>query len=112
MAPTLQRSHQRWSPLPPPLRSKTLDLTAKGFSVVAVICWFAWAGLQMGWAGRRPLVPTPSTGNVIPFNNHGIMYVTQRDLDTERLWLLAVVVSFAIVGLCHFIDDRVARGKK
>jgi len=64
----------------------------------AVSCWFQYASIEMAWAGRRPIVPDASSGDVIPINNHGIMYVSQADLSFQHYFILPGLL-FGAVGL-------------
>jgi len=73
---------------------------------VAVACWFQYGGIQMSWAGRRPLTPNAATGEIIPFENHGTMYVSQADLDFLHYFIVPGL-AFGAIGLLVVILDRI-----
>lgn len=65
--------------------------------VLAVGAWLGWGFLLASW-GHKPPAPNPATGHVIPFENHGLMYVTASDLWLSR-GLLAATAIFLIAAL-------------
>ncbi len=86
-------------------KSKLLKALRDVFSVGLLLSWFAYCGLVMSWVGHRPLTPAPATGQVIPYNNHGIMFVTQRDLDTTHI-ILAIFAAFSVLAFACYAADR------
>lgn len=95
---------------PPPqpyvFRSKRLKLLCDLFMVGAVFVLFAFSGLVTSWAGHRPLAPNPATGQVIPYSNHGVMFVSQRDVDAAHL-LLAICLGCGLAAFgCYLVDHR------
>ena len=95
---------------PPPrpyvFRSRRLSLLRHLLLSGMVLAWFALGGLVMSWAGHRPLAPSPATGQVFPYNNHGVMFVSQRDLDATHLLLAVCAVCGALALGCYAIDRR------
>ena len=73
---------------------------------IAGTCWFQYGSIEMSWAGHRPLTPDPSTGNVISINNHGIMYVSQADLDFQHYFVLPGLL-FGGAGVVLFLAARI-----
>ncbi len=72
---------------------------------IGLAFWFANFALVVSWAGHRPLSPVASTGNIIPYNNHGIMYVTQQDLNATHALLALSAVFIAAFGLCYLFSQ-------
>lgn len=52
----------------------------------------------MAWSGKRPLTPNPATHETIEFHNHGLMYVSQADLDFSHFFVASGVI-FAVIGV-------------
>jgi hypothetical protein len=86
-------------------KNKLLRVLSDTFSLSLLLSWFAYCGLVMSWAGHRPLSPVPTTGQVIPYNDHGVLFVTQRDLDTTHL-ILAFCVVFGLLAYVCYAADR------
>lgn len=74
--------------------------------VAAFAAWMSNAFLVTSWAGHRALSPNWETGEVIPYNNHGIMYVTQRDLDSSHLLLAAAAALVVAAFVSNWIGNR------
>ena len=87
-------------------KNRHLKVLHYSFACGFALAGWAWGGLVMSWAGHRPLAPTPGTGQIIPYNNHGIMFVTQRDLDTTHILLGISVASGLLAYFCYVADRR------
>jgi hypothetical protein len=61
-----------------------------------LLAWFAYGGLVMSWAGHRPT--TPDDAHPFPYQNHGLMFVSARDLHDSHL-LLAAVAGFVVLAV-------------
>jgi hypothetical protein len=70
------------------------------------LAWFAWSGVVASWSGNRLLRPTPATGQVIPYNDHGIFFVTLRDLITSDSILVVGVVLGLLSAACYLADAK------
>jgi hypothetical protein len=64
----------------------------------AMMCWFQYASIEMSWAGHRPLAPDRSSGMVIPVDDHGILYVSQSDINFQH-YFVAPGLIFGGVGI-------------
>ena len=65
---------------------------------VALMCWFQYLTIEMSWAGERPLTPNRSTGMVIPIDDHGILYVSQADINFQHYFVMPGLI-FGGVGI-------------
>lgn len=74
----------------------------------AVACWFQYGAIEMSWAGQRPLAPDASSGNVIPVNDHGILYVSQSDLNFQH-YFVAPGLIFGGIGLILALVHHIIR---
>ena len=89
----------------PSRRSLVLGLVNFGGGL-AMTSGFQWFYLTASWAGLRPLEPMAATGQVHPFNNHGVLYVSDGDLAASNL-LFAVILAAGGLGLaCVLIAER------
>ncbi len=77
--------------------AKSLKLLASLCVASAMACWFQYESIQMSWAGRRPLRPNLLSGQIIPSENHGIMYVSEADLDFLHFFVTPGFM-FAVMG--------------
>ncbi|HET9160749.1 MAG TPA: hypothetical protein VFN88_09055 [Caulobacteraceae bacterium] len=62
------------------------------------MCWFQYASIQMSWAGTRPTQPDTLSGNVIPVQQHGTLYVSQSDISFQHYFVIPGIV-FGGVGI-------------
>jgi hypothetical protein len=69
-------------------------------------CWFQYLSIEMSWSGQRPLRPDPRSGNVIPVDDHGILYVSQSDLNFQHYFVVPGVI-FGAVGITLVLVARV-----
>lgn len=85
---------------------KSLKLLGSLCLASALACWFQYGSIQMSWASRRPLVPNLVTGQTIPFENHGIMYVSEADLNFLYFFVTPGLM-FAVIGAVLILLLRV-----
>jgi hypothetical protein len=78
--------------------AKSLKLLGDLCLASAVACWFQYTSIQLSWAGKRPLSPNLVTGQTIPFQNHGIMYVSEVDLNRLHFFVTPGLM-FAVIGV-------------
>lgn len=64
----------------------------------AIMCWFQYGSIEMSWTGQRPLAPNPSAGMVIPVDDHGILYVSQSDINFQHYFVVPGLI-FAGIGI-------------
>lgn len=86
-------------------RSKLLERLSHAFGCGLLFFWFAWGAVVWSWAGHRPFVATPATGQVIPYNNHGLMFVSKTDLNFSHL-LLALAALCGVVAWAFYLADK------
>jgi hypothetical protein len=72
----------------------------------ALLAWLANGVLVMSWPGDRPLTPVPATGQVIPYVEHGVIFVTQRDLNATHMILGVCVVLGFLAAACYVADRK------
>jgi hypothetical protein len=86
---------------------KSLKLLGELCVAAAVACWFQYAAIEMSWAGRRPLIADLATGQIISFDNHGLMYVSQSDLDFLHFFV-APGLLFGVIGAVLIVLHKVS----
>jgi len=87
-------------------KNTILKWLSTGLVWALALSWFAWIGLLSTWVGTRPRTPSPATGQVIPYEDKGILYVTRGDLDTSRVILAICVVSGLLAFACYLADRK------
>jgi hypothetical protein len=87
---------------------RTLEIAAEILGLIAIAFWWTTCGFVMSWTGHRPLEPDPATGDIYPFNNHGIMYVSSSDLFWWHFGLFISIGVFAAAVLCQAARKRLA----
>lgn len=75
---------------------------------ITLASWIATIGFEMSWSGHRPLKPDVTSGRVIPFNNHGILYISYQDLFWWHAGLYATGALLVLVLLLIYVGRRVA----
>jgi hypothetical protein len=86
-------------------KNKILKWLCAGFVWASLLTWFAWAILQDNWFQNRPRIPSPATGQVIPYDYKAVLYVTQQDLETSHMFLASCAI-FGLLALACFLADR------
>ena len=89
-------------------KNTRLKVLHDGLSAGAFLTLLAWVGLVASWSGHRPQTPTPATGQTVPYNNHGVMFITQRDLDTSHA-ILVICVALGLLAYVAYLADRKPR---
>ena len=63
----------------------------------------------MSWAGERPLKPDPASGNIIPVEQHGTLYVSQSDINFQHYFvipgLIFIGVGIALLLVARLLGD-------
>ncbi len=83
------------------------------FVAACAVLFAGWLGLS-GSVNLHHVKPDPVTGRVYPWNSHGIVYVTEEERSTLRMFegvfVAGWAVAFGIAGLITFrrrrIDDQ------
>lgn len=82
---------------------------SKIFGCVGLAAWLFNFGLVLSWIGSRPREPDPEKGFVHPYNNHGIVYVTQGDLIATHMLMAIGLVSIAVSAVLY-LRSKGSRG--
>lgn len=70
------------------------------------MAWFGWGFLLTIWGRDRQETPDPATGHVIPFENHGLIYVTVGDLWISRALLAATAMFLLACLILELLEKR------
>jgi hypothetical protein len=88
-------------------------LALKGLFYILIALAFSDWCLMMSFS-TEPTNPTPSTGNVYPYNMHGIIvYITRREyLVTDFLTWTALLGLTGLVGFCAEKMEKIEQRRK